>query len=116
VTQQPLGLNALAYALGGMMIYSVQHVVHREHVLTQFSTTLLAGLVAVGLLLLHEHVQPPGAERVLDGSIAVEALRTGSGTLLLGILYTAALAPVVLWPLQRLRRVFAFESTRKRNF
>jgi rod shape-determining protein MreD len=114
VTQQPLGLHALAYALGGMLIYNMQHVVHREHVLTQFSTTLLAGLVAAGLILLHEHLHPPGAAQVVDGSIAVEALRTGSGTVLLGALFTAALAPLVLWPLQRLRRVFSFDQARKR--
>lgn len=99
LTLQPLGLFALSYGLVGLFVVSSQEIVYREHPLTHVLLTLAGSLMTGGVLLVHAWVRGP--------SLPV-------GSVLMSALYTAAVAPAVLWPLARFRRVFAFQSPRRR--
>jgi rod shape-determining protein MreD len=99
VTLEPLGLYALAYALVGMFVVSTQEIVYREHPLTHFSVALVGGLMTGTLVLIHGLVQKPMASPMV--------IFTGS-------LYTAILAPVILGILQKTKRLFAFQPTRRK--
>jgi rod shape-determining protein MreD len=116
VTQQPLGLYALAYSLSGVVMIGAQHVVYREHPLTHVAMALVAGMVVAVLVLVQGWVNPPGPARRIDELVAVPAIGAGAGAVLLTGVYTAVAAPVVLFVLQRLRGLFAFEPSRKRRF
>jgi rod shape-determining protein MreD len=106
LTLQPLGTWALCYALVAASVLSVQEIVYRDHPLTHFTLALLGGILSAVVLTVHGWVYP-----LLHGA----AERGGAGVLahLGGALYTALLAPVVLFPLQRMRRAFGFRKPRK---
>ena len=99
VNLQPLGLYGLAYGLVGMFVVSTQEIVYREHPLTHFSLGFVGSLLVAAVVLVHGLVRPP---RVSPGALFGTAV------------YTAALAPVLLWGLQRIKRVFNFNSPRRR--
>ena len=99
VTVQPLGLYATAYGIVGLMVSGSQEIVYREHPLTHLFLAVVGAVLVACLVLLHGWARggaPP------------------AGTLFGGALYTGLLAPVVIGILQRTKRAFAFESTRKR--
>ena len=79
----PLGLYALAYGLTAWMIYSTHQAVHRQHPLAHFSLTLLGGLVCAVILAAQALTHP--------------AMRGSIGTPFITAIYTALLAPGVLW-------------------
>jgi len=99
LTDTPLGLYAFSYALVGMFVVSTQEIVYREHPLTHFSLALVGQLITSVVLLVQGLLHPP------PPPIAI---------LLLSSLYTAVLAPIVLFLLQRIRRVFAFQPAHRR--
>jgi rod shape-determining protein MreD len=99
VNLQPLGLYAAAYGLVGMFVVSTQEIVYREHPLTHFSLGFVGCLLVAAVVLVHGLVRPP---RVAPGALFGTAV------------YTAALAPLVLWGLQRIKRVFSFTPPRRR--
>ena len=99
LTQSPLGLYALSYGLVGMFVVSTQQVVYREHPLTHFSLALVGGLLTAFVLLLQGLIHRPGI---------------GAWSLLITTIYTAILAPFVLGILQRLKRAFAFQPSRRK--
>jgi rod shape-determining protein MreD len=92
-TQQPFGLFAFSYGLSAMAVSSAAQVVYREHPLTHFSCTLLAGSITSLVLLPHNRALPHQAS-----------------TLFAGTLYTALLAPFAIGGLQKLKRLFAFRK------
>jgi rod shape-determining protein MreD len=87
----PMGLFAVAYVVTVYFMLGMREIVYREHPLTHLTFTLLAGLLVAGVLLLHGWVRPP---RVVEGH-----LLTRAG-------YTALVAVVVLYILQRWRKIF----------
>ena len=99
LTQSPLGLYALAYGMVGMFVVSTQQVVYREHPLTHFSLALVGGMLTSLVLLLQGFIHRPGV---------------GAWSLFVTTLYTAILAPFVLGALQRIKRLFAFQPTRRK--
>ena len=99
LAQHPLGLYALGFGVVGLVVHSLQTLVYREHPLTHFAMTLIAGVLVTALVLVHGLVHPP---------------RLPSGPLLLGAVYTALLAPVVIFILQKLRRIFGFDTPRRK--
>ena len=102
---QPIGLFAFSYGLTALFVVSMQPSLYRDHPLTHFFITLSAAAVvaAVGLFnqwaypILHSVPNPP---------------RPLISAALLSALYTAALAPLLLWPLVKLKTTFAFRGTR----
>ena len=99
VTVQPLGLYAFAYSLVGMFTVSTQEVVYREHPLTHVTLAFVGSLLVAAVELVHGWIY--GA-------------RVAPTTLFAGAVYTAALGPVVLGLLQRVKRAFGFQPPRRR--
>jgi rod shape-determining protein MreD len=106
LTDSPLGLNAFAYGAIAALVVSVQEVVYRDHVLTHVSLGLICGLIYAAIVYVHGliyHWAHAGRSSWARPSLL---------PLLAGAVYTAALAPVVLYVLQRFRRVFGFRAVR----
>jgi rod shape-determining protein MreD len=109
LTDSPLGLNAFAYGAIAAIIVNVQEVVYRDHVLTHVSLGLVGGLIYAAIVYLHGLVYHwAHAGRSSSSSWSRPSLLP----LLAGAVYTAALAPVMLYVLQRFRRVFGFRAVR----
>jgi rod shape-determining protein MreD len=113
VSQQPLGLFAFSYGLVAVVVVTLQHSVDRGHPLTHFSLAMVAGCIVAGVLLFHSLVRP-AAPHVMDGKNVLPPIRISTTIVLETVLYTAILAPLVLWLLQRTRTVFGFQHSRKR--
>jgi rod shape-determining protein MreD len=114
LSSQPPGLFALSYGLVAMFVISTQHIVYRGHPLTHFSLALVGGLMTMTVLLLHGWIHPPGAA-VGVAKAALPAVRISPATEFTRVLYTAALAPFVLWGLQRTRGMFGFQPSRRKT-
>jgi rod shape-determining protein MreD len=99
LTLQPLGVYALGYSLLALFVLGIKDVVSRDHPASHFLVTFIGGLLS-GLVLL------------VSGWIRGNA--PGIGQVLLVSLYSAIVAPVVLWALGRVRGVFSFTAPRRR--
>jgi hypothetical protein len=99
----------MAYGVVAMILSSTQTTVYRGHPLTHVSLAALGGVVTAVFLWLHSVIWA-GSSAADAAPIAV---RLGLVQLLLGVMYTALLAPLVIGPLQRIRRGFAFTPNRK---
>ncbi|HZL37482.1 MAG TPA: rod shape-determining protein MreD [Tepidisphaeraceae bacterium] len=115
LTQQSPGLYAFSYGLLAMFIVAAQPVVDRDHPLTHVSLALIGGLLTAFVLMIHSWIHPAGARTATEGNVALPAIRIPIGLEFLRALYTAALAPFILFVLQRTRKVFAFQPTRKKS-
>ncbi len=113
VSQQPLGLFALAYGLTGLLIVGSQSSLQRDNPLAHVLVALVSGIVVTLVILLNQRFAP-GKPPPVTGPEGdpLPPLRIGLGVLLGGVLWTTVLAPVVLWPLNKLRKRFAFDHTR----
>jgi rod shape-determining protein MreD len=123
LTQQPPGLYAFAYGIIGLMVAGTNQVVYREHPLTHFSMALGGGLVVAIILLIHGWIHPPGARETIwiggagptqTTQVSVDAVRTSPATEFTRAIYTAVLAPIVLGLLQRGKKVFSFQPSRRK--
>jgi rod shape-determining protein MreD len=103
---KPLGLATFSYGVVGMLVINTQELVYGDHFLTHFSLTLLAGLVVAVIYGLHGAIYP-----LIHRSLKIWA-RPPMGTMIGGALYTAVVAPIVIFILQRMRRAFGFRSSR----
>jgi rod shape-determining protein MreD len=97
-TLQPLGLYALSCALVAMLVVRMQEYIPSEHPLGHILLALLGGLVASAVVILHGRLRGP---------------HVPAAELLAGTVYTAALAPLALGGLQRIKRAFAFSRRRR---
>lgn len=116
VSQQPLGLHALAYGLVGLMIVGSQSSLQRENPLAHVMLAAVGGIVVTLVILVNQRFTPAAPAEAISPEIILPALRVGPGALIWGVIWTTLLAPVVLWPLNKLRRRFAFDHTRWRNW
>ena len=114
VSAQPPGLYALSYGLAALVVVGSRQLAYSDHPMTHFALALGGGLVTAIVVYVHGLVRPPGAPLTTDAGEVLSAIRPGLGMLLLGALYTAALAPLVLWPLGRLKPLFGFRTSRSR--
>jgi rod shape-determining protein MreD len=106
LTLQPLGTWAFSYGLVAMSVLSTQEIVYRDHPMTHFFLALSGGILCGVVLTVHGWLYPflhGGAPAPGGGSVAGHFA---------GALYTAALAPVLLGALQRMKGLFGF---RRRN-
>jgi rod shape-determining protein MreD len=101
LTAQQPGLYAFSYGLVAMLVVALQQAVSRNHVLAHFVLALVGGLITTFVLLIHGLFHHGGV------SARVEFTR---------MLYTAILAPFVLFVLGRIRGAFAFQPGRKRKY
>ncbi len=106
-SQHPPGLFAFAYGLVGLFVVGTQPAVYRDHPLTHFFVTLAGGLVTGAVILFNEWSYP-----ILHH--LQDAPRPAIGRVLVGVLYSAGLAPLLLWPLVRMKWAFGFRSRQPR--
>jgi rod shape-determining protein MreD len=102
LTQQTLGVYAFSYGIVAMFVISTQQLVYREHPLTHLSIAFSASVICSIIIVLH-------------GLLAYRnepAMRIGVMKLLYSTIYTTLLAPIVLMILQKLKRVFGFQTRR----
>ena len=114
VSAQPPGLYALSYGLAALVVVGSRQLAYSGHPLTHFALALGGGLVTAVVVYVHGLIRPPGAPLITDAGDVLPAIRPGLGMLLLGALYTAALAPLVLWLLGKLKPLFGFRAARSR--
>ncbi|HEV8607498.1 MAG TPA: rod shape-determining protein MreD [Tepidisphaeraceae bacterium] len=102
-TQHPLGLYAFSYGMVGLFVVGTQPAVYRDHPLTHFFITLLASVLVALVVCFNNWAYP--------------ILHSGSAQSrqpILGIfasaLYTAALAPIVMGLLGRIKTLFGFRG------
>jgi rod shape-determining protein MreD len=110
LSQQPPGLHAIAYGLLAMMIGNTQSSIYRGHPLTHISLAIFGGFVTCIVLYIHSVIWSSSAHSLVNSAVPVTL-----GRLLLGILYTAVLAPFVIGILQRIRWAFAFQQNRRQR-
>jgi rod shape-determining protein MreD len=109
LTAQPPGLFAISYGLTAMIVTGAQSVVTRGHPLTHIMMTLLGGAATTIVLLLHSFIWARGN---VEGATPI-AIKLSIVTLLISIAYTAILAPFVMAPLYRVRKIFSFTPRRR---
>lgn len=99
LTLQPLGSYALAYGLFALLAVKAREELPRRSPLSHAILALVGGLITGAILVLQGWIHPPGLS-LLPAFISA--------------LYTAILAPVIVWILQRFGRLFAFAPQRRR--
>jgi rod shape-determining protein MreD len=105
LTDSPLGLSAFTYALIAMLVVGMRELVYREHFLTHLFLGFVGGVIFAAVVYVHGLIylwaHPRGGW-----------MRPSLAPLLGAAVYTAVLAPVVLYLLQRTRRAFGFRAVR----
>jgi len=114
LSAQPLGLYAVGYSLTAMFVVSTQEIVYREHPLTHFSLGLIGGLFIALVMTVHGWFWPGQPSMMTETGDPIPAVRASFVTRLLSAFFTAMLAPLILFLLMRIKRLFAFEGGRKR--
>lgn len=115
VSQQPLGLYALAYGLVALMIVGSQSSLQRENPVAHLMLAAVGGIVVTLVILVNQRSAPAGPAVQVSPDVTLPAIRVGPGALIWGVVWTTLLAPVVLWPMNKLRKRFAFDHSRWRN-
>jgi rod shape-determining protein MreD len=105
--QHPAGLYALSYGLTALIVVGTQQVVYRQHPLAHFGLTLLGGLVVALVLTLHAYLHPASPAQVAENGAPLPALRDSPIPPLISAVYSALLAPGLLWILNRFRPLAA---------
>jgi rod shape-determining protein MreD len=114
LTQQTLGLFALSYGIVAMLITGVAAVVNRDHPVTHVALALLGAIVCAVIVFVHGYIHPPGVPRYVEGMTKLAPIRVSPRLLMYGVMYTTFLAPILLAPLSRMKRVFGFQAPRRR--
>jgi rod shape-determining protein MreD len=104
-TQHPAGLYAFSYCLVGLFVVGAQPSVYKDHPLTHFFVTLLAACLVNIVVLFNDWTYPRLHPQADAQQISISLA-------LMGALYTAALAPFLLFPVARAKRFFGFRSGR----
>ena len=116
VSQQPLGLYALGYGIVGLLVVGSQSSLQRESPLAHILVALVSGIVVTLVILLNQRFAPTPPVAPVSPDAALPPLGAGPGALIWGVVWTTLLAPAVLWPLNKLRRYFAFDHSRWRGW
>jgi rod shape-determining protein MreD len=97
-----LGLFGLAYGIFALLIGGFGTPAVRGNPIIHIMLTFVCGLVTAGVVLLHGWL--PFAH----------GIRMPLSVMIWSALYTALVSPILLVPLNRLRKFFAFEQPRRR--
>lgn len=95
-----MGLFAFSYGLVALLVLATRQAVDRRHPAVHFALTLIAGVLTAIVLAIHGWLRTPVHPPVLP--------------LFYTAVYSAILAPFVIGGLQRIDRVFRFQSARRR--
>jgi rod shape-determining protein MreD len=102
----PLGLATASYGLVGIIVINLQEVVYGDHFLTHFSLTLLAGIVVAAIFYLHGLIYP------LVHHSLTKWQRPALWPMIATAIYSAILAPAIIFILQRMGKAFGFRAKR----
>lgn len=112
-SQGALGLYAFSYGVVALMVVSTQQVALRNHPLTHVAMVLIGGMITALVLTLHAWLRPPPMSELIGGA---HAIRPAVGPFFSSAVYSAVLAPILIWGiLQRMRGLFHFQSSRRRG-
>ena len=96
--QHPAGLYALSYGLTALIVVGTQQVVYRQHPLAHFGLTLVGGLVTALVLTAPRSAPPEFAGPAWPRTARrCPPCATRRCRLLISAVYTALLAPGLLW-------------------
>src|SRR3954469_12466140 len=109
LSQQPPGLYALSYGCVAMLVSEAQNHVGRDNPVVHVVLALVGGLITAVILTVHALVRPAGPA-VVDETTSIAAVHSPVLPFYITALYTALLAPVILWVLHRFKRAFAFQG------
>ncbi len=98
LSQEPLGVHALVYGAVTFAVRLTQPTIHREHPMTHILLAVVGGGLQGVVLILVALRLPP---------------RPPISMLMISTLYTAALSPIILRVLHKMKRFFAFQPERK---
>jgi len=101
-SQGTMGLYSFSYGLVALMVVSSRQTIYREHALTHFSLTLVAGVLTAMVLAIHDWIRPPGS-----------GVRPAAWPLFYSAFYSALLAVPVLGALRRMKPFFRFRSQQR---
>ncbi len=102
-TQHPLGLYAFSYGMVGLFVVGTQPAVYRDHPLTHFFVTLLASVLVALVICFNNWAYP-----MLHSHSA--QFRQPLIAIFGSALYTAAVAPIVMGVLSRMKTLFGFRG------
>ena len=102
LSQHPAGLYALSYGLTALLIRGTHQVIFGQHPLAHVALTLLGGIITAAVMSVHSLIHPALA-RSAENNVVLPAMRNAPWPLLISAVYTASLAPGVLWLLDRAR-------------
>lgn len=111
-SQHPAGLYALAYGMTALIVVGTQQVVYRQHPLAHFGLTLIGGAVVAMVLTLYALLHPASPARLADNGAPLPALRDSWLPPVISALYSALLAPGLLWLLNHMRPLAARSGRR----
>jgi hypothetical protein len=97
-----LGLYGLAYGIFALLIGGFGTPAVRGNVVIHSVLTFVCGLITALVVLLHGWLP------------ITRGIRMPVGVMIWSALYTALVSPIFLVPLNRLRKLFAFEQPRRR--
>jgi rod shape-determining protein MreD len=112
--QQP-GLYAFSYGIFAMLVVALHQSVNRTHPLTHFVLALVGGLLTAFVLIVHSWIHPAAGPLVVDGKVLLRAARIPASIEFTRAVYTAVLAPLVLWALEKIRGLFAFQPGKRKR-
>jgi rod shape-determining protein MreD len=102
VSPYGLGTHAVVFGVLGFIVYQLRAVMYREHPMTHLTLGALIGFAYVMLLFFRQWLR----SFVFD-----EPSQLDFRSLMLGVLTTTLAAPIAIYFLRRVRRVFAFNSS-----
>jgi rod shape-determining protein MreD len=94
-----LGLFAFSYGIAGLFVAALQQAVSRRHPLSHILLTAFVGMTTAVILTVHGWVRPPVGP---------------AGPLYSSAIYSAIIAPLMIFPLQKMSGVFRFKTPRGR--
>jgi len=112
MSEQPLGLFALSYGLAGIVIQGFAQLVYRDNPLTHTALSLFAAITMTVVVILNTLWRPLVPFIGLQTE-AAEASRLSFYNVALSALYTVLISPFVLGVLSRMKRIFAFQPSRR---
>jgi rod shape-determining protein MreD len=106
---QSFGLFAFSYSLAALFIIGTKPAIYRDHPITHTLLTLLVSILTSGILVFHGWVSSRLHPNDLSDS-------PGAWVIFMGIMITSIAAPLLLYPIVRIKGIFGFRANRSPFF
>jgi rod shape-determining protein MreD len=107
LTLNPIGLNAFAYGLVGLLCTTSNRVVYADHPLTHVVFAFVGQIITAAVVLSYSFVRPAGVGLEAGGHLPAMPF-------VYSAMYTALISPVVLGVLTRVKPLFGFAPVRRK--